>query len=358
MTDDDRTITEQQHDGTTVFLPLRTSVELFSDKTQPSALVRAKQAAVLHDRVIVELGFLDVSLTDNGGMTFWLPPEHMTAEHVQRARQPPELGQPMTLSFGAQPAKGEPPERMITAVSGPISLAYGAEWHSEVLDPLMERGVDWIDGVYTPAGEIPRSEPVGRAIADQNFRDWTDKSLLPGVNTFRRDFIYKSFNRDAAVAEALDATFQITTLFEPMLERHGFGDSPSGTTALEIAAPNLGALTWDEIVEFRAHPGAQEARELLLGFERRAAEADPGDARDFLLKVSQEVSDALLAALRDGKTSVPRAVAEEAAKTGIALIPVVGPFIEKGVTAAQLGHAKLTERRSGIAALMKLRDGM
>ncbi len=37
-----------------IFLPLRTSVELFDDPTSPQATTRAKQAAVLYDEVIFE----------------------------------------------------------------------------------------------------------------------------------------------------------------------------------------------------------------------------------------------------------------------------------------------------------------
>src|SRR5207249_2273232 len=114
-----------------IFLPLRTSLDLFSDPEQPSALTRAKQAAVLHDKVTVEVGFLDVSITDNGGWTGWTPPEQMTAEQVRLARQPPELGTPMTVAVGAQKAYGVPAEKMTVAVHGEITMAYGAEWHSE-----------------------------------------------------------------------------------------------------------------------------------------------------------------------------------------------------------------------------------
>jgi hypothetical protein len=63
-----------------------------SDPTQPSALTRAKQAAVLHNRVIVELGFYDVALTDHGGVQWWTPPDQITPEQVVRARNPPEDG--------------------------------------------------------------------------------------------------------------------------------------------------------------------------------------------------------------------------------------------------------------------------
>ncbi|MDX8153370.1 hypothetical protein SK069_17360 [Patulibacter brassicae] len=343
-------------ESTAILLPLRTSVELFSDPTQPSALARAKQAAVLHDHVFVETGYLDVTLTDRGGMSIVIPPERLTDEHIARARKPPAIGAPMTMAFGREPAPGDEPREMVAAVSGEISMSYGAEWHSDVLRPLKAMGVDWIEEVHTPGGEFPRRDPIGKEIAAQNYADWTDKTLLPGVNQFRRDFIYKSFNRDAAVARELDASFQITSLYEPMLVRHGFGSAPSGATALEIAAPNLGALRWEEILDFREHPGAKEARALLLSFERVAAAEEPSDAADFLRKVSQQVTDALLNALADRRTNVPRAVAGEAVKTGISLIPVVGPFLEKAATAAQIGRAVSTERRSGIAALMKLRE--
>src|SRR5438552_1192177 len=128
-----------------IVLPLPTSVDLFSDPNQPSALTRTKQAAVLHDQLVVEVGHLDVSITDQGGSKIWTPPEWLTVEKIERARKPFEIGTPMTLAIGAQPAKGVPAEKMTVAVAGDISMAYGAEWHSEVLAPLKALGVDFIE---------------------------------------------------------------------------------------------------------------------------------------------------------------------------------------------------------------------
>jgi hypothetical protein len=310
-----------KRETSSIFLPLHTSVELFSDPAQPPAIVRAKQAAVLHDHLYVEGGYLDVSITDSGSSTWWTPPDQITQDKIARARNPTPAGAAITLAMGAQAGPGQPATQMRTVMAGEISVAYGAEWHSEVLDPLKQLGVDWFEELHIGAGDIPRRDPVGDAIARQNYKDWTDRSLLPGVNEFRRNFIYKAFNRDAAVAEDLGAAFHITSLFEPMLMRHGYEPDPSGGTALQIAAPNLGALPWETIAEFREHPGAEEARALIMGFEQRAADEEPQDARDFLLKVSQQVTDGLFAALQDKRTKVPRVLAEEAAKTGISLIP-------------------------------------
>jgi|SRR5215217_52611 len=338
-----------------ILLPLRTSVDLFSDPSQPSALTRAKQAAVLHDTVVVEIGFLDVSLTPQGGMQWWTPPEQMTFEQVKRARRPPERGAPMTIALGSQPGPGQPPSQMSTFVSGPISMAYAAEWHSEVLDPLAALGVDFVETIATGSGSISISTPLGRAISWQNHLDMSDKSLLPSVNSFERSFVYESFNRDIGVAREIGATLQVSSLFAPMLERHG---RPAiGTTALQVAVPNLGKLEWEQVLAFREHPGCEEAREMLREFERTAAEQDAGDAEAFLMKVSQEMSDGFFAALEERNTNLPRAVAEEAAKTAVSLFPVVGPFVEKAISATQLGAAKYAEARSGIAALMKLRSG-
>lgn len=338
-----------------ILLPLRTSVDLFSDPRQPSALARAKQAAVLHDIVVIEVGFLDVSITEHGGTIWWTSPDRIRPDQIARARRPPEVGSPMSLSIGAQAGPGEPATDYVTAFAGSISMAYAAEWHSEVLAPLKALGVDFIEVIATGGGDISRDTPVGDAIRRQNYRDWTDRSLMPRVNAFERDFIYKSFNRDIAVAHDLGAVLQVSTLFEPMLQHHGW--QPTGATALQITVPDLGALEWEQVLAFRAHAGASEAREMLREFERVAAEQEPRDAEHFLLKVSQQVSDGLLAALDARNTSIPRNALREAAKTLISFVPAAGPFIGTGITAAEVAATKRSEMRSGIAALMRLRRG-
>ncbi|HEX2103083.1 MAG TPA: hypothetical protein VHF51_05495 [Solirubrobacteraceae bacterium] len=60
---------------TAIFFPLRSSVELFDDPRSPTAVVRAKDAACLYDRVIFESGLLDVTIASNGSMPWWYPKE-------------------------------------------------------------------------------------------------------------------------------------------------------------------------------------------------------------------------------------------------------------------------------------------
>lgn len=59
-------------------------------------------------------------------------------------------------------------------------------------------------------------EPIYEAIRRQNFADFTDQELMPGIDRFLRSFIYESFNRDATVAAALEASFTGTPLFAPI----------------------------------------------------------------------------------------------------------------------------------------------
>jgi hypothetical protein len=145
---------------------------------------------------------------------------------------------------------------------------------------------------------------------------------------------------------------QVSTLFEPMLERCGW--RPTGATALEVAVPNLGKLEWDQILAFRQEPGAQEARAMLKEFERVAIEQEPGDAREFLRKISQAVTAALFETI--SATSVGATdIAKEAAKGGISVfLPPVGVVVAVSSVLEAAATAR-RQARSGVAALMKLR---
>ena len=193
-----------------IFLPLRSSVELFSDPSQPPALVRAKQAAVLFEEVIVEAGYVDISILENGSSSWWTPPDQVTTEQIGRARKPAQAGTPFSLAVGAQPAFGTPAPEMRTVMSGPISKSYGAEWHSEVIEPLMALGADWLHAIVTGGESLPAGTPVADTVRRLNFADLGDTTLLPGIPSYERDYIRKAFTRDAAIAEDLDATINVT----------------------------------------------------------------------------------------------------------------------------------------------------
>jgi hypothetical protein len=323
-----------------ILLPLRTSAEFFSDPRQPSALTRAKQAAVLYDTVVIEGGFLEVLLMEHRSRLWWTPSYRVTPQNAELARNPAKDGLKIDEPFYNEDR---------------VSVSYGAEWISEVLLPLHLLGADDFIEEVDIGDDGALMDALESATAGRNKHDASDSSLMPNTGRILREFVYSSFNYDAAVAARIGATLQVSTLFEPMLRRHG--RRPTGTTALEIIVPNLTALDWETVLKFRQHPGTQEARHILRGLEHLAIEQEPDDAREFLLKISQETASYLNAALSDRATHLPRAVVEEALKTGISFIPVIGPFAQGAMSAAELGAHKLKESRSGIAALMKLREG-
>jgi hypothetical protein len=63
---------------------------------------------VLYDRVIFEVGVLDVTVGEQGGSTFWLPPDHVTDELRERGHKPIQVGTPFSLAFGQQSERGVP----------------------------------------------------------------------------------------------------------------------------------------------------------------------------------------------------------------------------------------------------------
>ena len=340
----------------TVFFPLRTSVELFVSPQSPDAVTRAKEAALLYERLIFEVGLLDVTIGDTGGSTWWTPPQRLTRDRIERSRIPIPTGAPFSIAIGKQASPGEPAQEMHAAVSGNVSVAFAAEWHSGILGDLVQFDPEWISTVELGGSDLPRSHPLGKQIANANFRDWTDKTLLRDRPTFERDFIYKSFNHDIVIAMDLNAAISITPLFDEMVDRHRLTPANVGDQALSVLVPNVGALPWEAVLEFRDHPGSQEAREMLRQFEQRAAQSEPRDALEYLRSISQEVTRAYALALEDQRPKLGEELAKEALKTGVSFVPAVGPAVEKVATVTQLLREGQRQRRSWTAAIMRLQD--
>jgi hypothetical protein len=319
-------------------------------------VTRAKEAALLYDRVIFEVGLLDVTVGEGGGTSFWIPPDQITDDMRERARQPTSIGTPFSLAIGAESERGAPvaPEDMVTMVSSTVTHAYVAEYHTGILDETAPLELDWIEIAATPPAAFPTGDPIGDVIRRRNVADGFDKALLRDRHTFERNLIYQSFNRDSTVASELDAALTVTPLFEPMIAHSGLRIDRPGDEALSILVPNIGKLPWEAVAEFREHPGCAEARAQLREFEQRAADSEPEDAVSYLRGVAQEVSRGYMLALEDRRTNFGTELAEEAIKTGVSLVPGVGPLVEKGATVTQLAREAGRERRSWTSAIFKL----
>jgi hypothetical protein len=341
---------------TAIFFPLRGSVELFEDRASPAAPARVKEAAVLYDRVIIESGLYDMALVRDGtggGSARWKPAGEITEDDLARARLPAPIGEPMSLGFGVQSAKGVEAEEMHTFVQGSIGTHYLAHFQ-DVLEDLEALSADWVEVAEIGGAEnpLPFEDPTRHELGFRIFREKSDKDLLPETETFERDWIIKSFYRDAAVASRLDATFNVTPLFEPLVRSRSDVGQPSGENALRILVPSLAEAPWEAIAEFREHPANAEARGRLREFEERAREH--GTTEDRLLSVAQEVSKAQAAAIKEYAPNLPGELGKEALKTMVSLTPGIGPILEKAASVADELRQRREHERSWLTALMRL----
>jgi len=314
--------------------PLRTSVELFRDPVSPEARLRAKQGAVLYERLVFETGLFDATISEGGSFHLWRPGEGVGDEEWREARTLVEEGSPMQVAFGVQPAKGVEPkaEDMQVMMEGPISRHYVAEWESVIreLEPL---NPDWVETYTLPDQAVPRE--LKREIGELNFSCLGDRDVLPGVPSFLRQFIYKSFHHDSVIAEHQDAAFNVTSQFAPMIG-DAAAEGVAGDAALEVWAPGLAKLPWERVIEFRDHPGSEDARARLRELELKARSEGPSELGDLKTRIGDEVATMLTQVIQDLRPKFGLDAVQEALETGVStLVPLV-----RGGRLAQ-GHYEL-----------------
>lgn len=342
---------------TRIYLPLRSSIELFLDRESPEPVTRAKQAAILYDEVVFEDGLLDASLTHDGSIVNYMPRGMFTNGDLQLARTVYPAGSGFRVEATVNPGSTDPlqPEIVIPAFEGEFTGKYAAEWYSGVIEELQHLKPPWAkafqmdDERLKEVGLVPIVEEIGQSVSTVD---------LGSMDPIRKAFLVQSFSRDAAVASSLQASVHVTSLYEPLLAGAsglGLQRDPSGEAALGVVVPDVGDLTWEEISEFRDHPGSNEARARLREVEEYAVTQEPADVLEFHARVSREVADMLFAVIADMSGTVTGGVAREAANVGISFIPFVGPILGPGVSMAETLNERIHNRRSWHAALMKLR---
>lgn len=337
-----------------VFFPLRTGVELFSDPSLPDAVTRAKQAAVLYDELIVEAGLYEVTITQSGTMDEWIAPHNLTEEDLLHTRQVPQESDGLTIMVGSTQA----PNSSSELFSGRVSRAYASEYHSGILDELVAYNVDWLTQVPgSVLSALYSEEAAERKLYNEvKSQDIGNSSLMNNLRNdiFLRNWIIKAFHRDAVLSVSQGASFNATTLFTPMFNHREFKADLAGEQALHIQVPNLEALSWEDALSFRDHPGSVEARSMLREFESKAAHEAPEDARAFLLSVAQNVNAATYSVLSSQELSLKKKAAREAVKAGVSLIPIIGQTSNAAMTAAEIGTEWKQNRKSWTGALLKL----
>ncbi len=327
--------------------PLRTSVEWFDHPASPAIDGRAKQAAVLYDEVVFEDGLFEIDITDGGAVQIWHPPESATEERLARANHPLEIGTPVIFSVGAQPAQGIPaaPEDMRVMMAGALKQRYVAELVSSVLAHVAEFNDGWAQIAFT--GHMNASD-FDRWLPHRSTRAVWDKALMPELgesNQWLRDFVIKSFDRDAALAAALDADFHVSPLFEPMVRARG-PEGLSGTAAhdaLSYLFPDVTDLPWEVVMEFRAHDASREARSKLHGAIARTRQ-------DGMLAADNALTRDMLFAEKELRKR--HSLSERLTRIAVSVIPMAGgPLAEGSAAMAEAARRK----RDWVAALSLLR---
>jgi len=345
---------DDDHAGSRIVFPLRVGVELFSDSWMPEAVTRAKQAAILYDEVVFETGLYEVSIAQTGANDWWTPVELLTDEQLARSRTIQRPGTSFQVAVGFQDS-GE----MHSIIDSPLIVAYASEYHTGILDELALFRPEWVKQVTLGSDPLPRGTPEGDFWRRVERIDKLDDRLMPegrrGSQRFKRNWVIKAFNRELMVASMIGASFNPTSLFEPMVGHRGASATPDGRLALEIAVPNIGALPWEAVVEFRDHAGSVEARAMLREFERKAASEEPEDAEAFLRSVHRDVVGALFSVLEQQRPAWPEKILAEVIKTAVGWIPGIGQIVGPTLSAAEMGGEWLRERRSWVAAMMVLR---
>lgn len=336
------------------YFPLRSSVELFKDPTSPQPVSRAKYAAILYDTVVFEVGLFEQTIGKTGASGIYVPPGMADDERRKRARIVHEAGSTFQLAVGAQSAFGvpAPPETMRTVINTEIDVTYAAEWHTGVIDDLETLKPDWAAPI--DSNQLLAEDEV---LKDEERKlKWSLKQSVDAAdNSFHKDFLIDAFSRDATVAAALGAAVQVTSLFRPLLP--GLPDMTAdhpGLLSLSVAVPGMDQLSWEEISEFREHAGSEEARGRLRDAEERVAADTISDPTAFALRVGQEISADLLAAMVEVEGSLPKKLVKDGVNAGISLIPFVGSFAS-GVSAAETLAEAAKRKRTWHAALMTLR---
>ncbi|HEX5712072.1 MAG TPA: hypothetical protein VFX85_02025 [Solirubrobacterales bacterium] len=332
-----------------LYFPLRSSVEFFAGPTSVAAGTRAKEGAVLFDEVWFESGMVIANVGEDASFTIYRPRHELGPEDLTDVGNAAKPGDNFVIAVGSEDSPGAPAAEMREVINTKAIERYAAEWHTSAIRELETLDVDWAKHGGLSDDELAKlAEPI-REVG----RHFKDQVATTGLPTFQATWAAEALAHDAVVARRIDAAMNLTSLFEPFVapEASGLG---SGADALGILVPNLEALTWENIAEYRQHPASSEARDKLREFERQALDQEPADAADFLAKVSTSITKDLMAALAETKINFGDALAAEAAKAGLSFIPFAGSLLGIGASALEIADQWASQRGRWYFALMKL----
>lgn len=380
---------------TQMYFPLGTSLEL-AQEGELDIVQRAKQASVLFDQLIVEVGMCQIEVSnDSRPMQRYVPPGKLTAASIDAVRRL-ESGTTAGLAlrqlddgrveflFGSNLPRLEG----ATYVEWEVAYRYIAEFHTPLLTPLAEQGADWLRAVSIgrdrgqgprvtdaeieplPAGPASLEDLTYRFRLDAEAREVLGKALAtqietdpageqPSTTNALEGLMADNFAEAAQVAELFSATFNVTPAYANIASERGVPLSLPGEEGLRFFVPNLTALPWEAIAQFREHSAAKEARERLAAFEERALhEGQPGSPANIRATATQ-VTDCLVSAAQELAPSLTEDLRGPVLGTAVSIVPVVGQFLSLASSMGDLIAAVKQHQDyagSWLAAIFELRE--
>lgn len=334
--------------GSRIYFPLRSSVEFFEESAEVDPTTRVKAAAVLFEEVTLEAGQIIVSVGDSMNLVIHRPRPDLTDHDLTDARPSAGPGEEVELLIGVDSPSGKEMRKIGDSV---VQRAYVAQWHTAAIDELEALQVPWASLATPSQDTIERIEGMKRHVIDELIGRATGDELSEQQATYAAE----SLAGDALLAARLGATISVSPMFLPFAGTGEVEPVVTGSDALSLLIPDLRRLTWESIADYRERPGSVEARGLLRGFEEAAIKQEPGDAVDYLEKVSGEITGALLGSLSDTEVNIPKTIAREAATVAAGFVPIVGPGIGAAAGVAEAIGRRIEQRESGVLALATLR---
>jgi hypothetical protein len=342
-----------------VWFPLRSNATYFEGPRHSLDLeARIKQAALLCEELVFEFGMLDVTVTEHGMWSFWIPPNQLSEGDIIRRRDATAKGGAVHLAVGTEVAPGVPadPQTMHTMMSGSLQEAFVAEYHLL----LRETGLDeaeWVKWAAPPPDSIEYAKQLGQ---EQSRLEGIDLgySTLPTLskNSFLDKQLKKDLNFDLALAGLMRVPAAIDEIRRPLLihkasdpEAETSRQAP-GALALHALAPDFTAFPWCDVIALHDHDAIAELRAKLVEFEEAVADRPEEEHAEAIADL------ALDASLRKASKTVGGTAKEVVIDVATGFLPVVGKFASAVTGVAKIQRAREEQRQDWAALLLKLRQ--
>lgn len=346
---------------TRILFPLRTNVEVFQTPEGYLALEeRIKIAALLYDKVVLEGGFYELTVSQSG--SFELRTKRGTegngisdddAAHRRSEMEALLRNEQLPPFFvGVQPSDGS--SSVTPIVGGRMQELYFAEFQSLAATAQLkhQHWVEWLDNDFASYGSYA-------AQVQRNL--WNDERMEIGAeieNPFLRSTLLKALNHDLLTTAAINATLSADPLHSALMERKMIksGFAPSlRLLVVQTSLPSVRSVPWDEVIDLRSDPGMIEFRRVIREIEAEAlASVDGATIEDIRNRIQIEWNERMADTLASNRSSLREVATGTAESVLLDLINVPVPFLGTAIGLARDLNALKETRKSWLSVFMRL----